>query len=199
MTSIYSALLGLAALGAALCGAWPAAEARPFHHPFGEMREYHRHWLAVCPDAHKPGSEMAYNTNCWASTWTGNEDGSFSGDFPGYRLSVHRNRTTGALSLTFVSVSAEKIDKTRPVRVKFSNGPATDYAYGTSVTPNGNIGNEYTFPIARESQALIRRMKAGNAVTITLPTDKGETSMRFSLIGLRSALGFLKKYAGRHE
>ena len=43
--------------------------ASPFHHPFGELREYHKHWLAVCPDTFNPNSNSEYETTCWASTF----------------------------------------------------------------------------------------------------------------------------------
>ena len=173
------------------------ANARPFLHPFGELREYHRHWLAVCPDAHEPGSGFEYKSNCWTSTWTGNKDGTFSGPFPGDRLSVHRNRTTGEMAITFVSEVVENINTSRPVRIRFSKGSVREYQYGTSVTPNRNSGNEYTFAVIKEVDELVQQMKAGDHLIITMPTKSGERPMFFSLIGLTGALGFLEKYADR--
>ncbi len=197
MTSRLIGYSAFALICALLISATSLAMARPFHHPFGELREYHRHWLAVCPDKHEPASQSEYRTNCWASTWTGNDDGTFTGGFPGDRLSVHRNRTTGELAITFVSEMVENIDKSRPIHVQFSNGSVSDYSYGASITPNRNSGNEYTFPIKMETEELVKRMKAGSHVTIIMPTKSGDKSMFFSLIGLKSALGFLEKFADR--
>jgi len=197
MTSKLYSPLAIALLIVFVTGASSLSLARPFHHPFGELREYHRHWLAVCPDVHKPAAQSEYQTNCWASTWTGNEDGTFTGSFPGNRLSVHRNRKTGQLAITFVSASVENIDPKRSVTVKFSDGRVSKYPYGTSVTPNRNSGNEYTFAIQTDTNNLVRAMKAGNHVTITMPTNGTDKSMFFSLVGLTSALGFLEKYATR--
>ena len=62
------------------------ALAEPFQHKFGELREYHKHWLAVCPNRHVPSEMMSYGSTCWASTYTGT-DGFFLDDrlsFDGY-------------------------------------------------------------------------------------------------------------------
>ncbi len=172
------------------------ALAEPFKHPFGELREYHRHWLAVCPDKHTPQSKSQYETNCWASTYTGDGNGSFSGAFPGNRLSVLRNRTTGEYKITFVATSADQIDATRPVLVKFSGLPVQAFTYGTSITPNENSGNEYVFASLAQTSDMVKSMRLRNRVTITMPTKTGQQTMGFSLIGLASALGFLQAHAG---
>ncbi|MEM6665559.1 MAG: hypothetical protein AAF638_04070 [Pseudomonadota bacterium] len=171
------------------------ALAEPFQHSFGELREYHRHWLSVCPDTHTPGADDDYATTCWATTWTGNPDGSMDGFFPGDRLSVQRNRVTGALSITFVSVPVEEVDQDRPVEVRFSSGRIRAFAYGSAVTPNRNSGNEYTFTNPEDVADLIRCMRAGSHMTITLPTTGDDATMQFSLWGLRRAMGFLERYA----
>lgn len=172
-----------------------SAFARPFHHPFGELREYHKHWLAVCPDKFNPGSRSDYKTTCWASTFTGNPDGTMNGAFPGYRLSVSRHRKTGKLAITFVSDGMESIDQTRPIKLQFSNWTILQFKYGTEVTPNRNSGNEYIFTDPAQTLDLVKRMKAANHVIIRFPLKQGERDMQFSTIGLRNALRFTEKYA----
>ncbi|MEM9206452.1 MAG: hypothetical protein AAGA88_08985 [Pseudomonadota bacterium] len=171
------------------------AQSRPFQHPFGELREYHRHWLAVCPNEHQPGTDSDYYTSCWASAWTGNPDGTFGGDFPGDRLSVLRNRSTGAIKITFVSDMVENIDTDRPIEVRYSSGRIRDYTFGSDVTTNGNSLNEYIFTDPGQVEDIIARMRRGSHVVITLPTKTGERRMQFSTLGLRAAMGFLERYA----
>lgn len=196
MTRANNMLVG-AVLGLLILCVMSTAQARPFHHSFGELREYHRHWLAVCPDVHEPDSASDYRNSCWASTFTGTKEGSFAGSFPGNRLSVHRNRKTGAHKITFVGTFVEKIDRSRRVRVKFSDGSVLKYTYGSGVTPNQNSGNEYTFRVKADVKDLMRRMRAGNHMTIILPTKSGEEKMFFSLQGLGASMNFAEKYTDR--
>ncbi len=176
-------------------GATQSMTAKPFKHPFGELREYHKHWLAVCPDKFNPGSESEYETTCWASAFSGNPDGSFDGAFPGYRLSVSRNRTTGKMAVTFVAPSIDKIDQTRHIKLQFSDWAVLSFKYGNEVTPNRNSGNEYIFTDPAQSADIIKRMKRGNHVIIRFPVKDGEERMQFSTIGLTKALKFTEKYA----
>ena len=153
----YLKPIGLAGVVAALFLNTNLAGGEPFHHPFGELREYHKHWISVCPDVHEPDSNSDYRTNCWASTWTGNEDGTMSGAFPGDRLSVHRNRTTGDMKVTIAAIFVDEIDRSRPVRVKFSGGHRAEYTFGEAFTQHQNFGNEYTFAAGDTTADIIRR------------------------------------------
>jgi hypothetical protein len=56
--------MGLVAM---LSLAGPAA-AEPFHHPYGEWREYNRDWLAACPDVINEDATDFYGYSCFAST-----------------------------------------------------------------------------------------------------------------------------------
>jgi len=188
--------IALAGVVAALFLNTNLAGGEPFHHPFGELREYHKHWISVCPDIHEPDSNSDYRTNCWASTWTGNEDGTMSGAFPGDRLSVHRNRTTGDMKVTIAAIFVDEIDRSRPVRVKFSGGHRAEYTFGEAFIQHQNFGNEYTFAAGDTTADIIRRMRAGNHITITLPLHNGEHAMFYSLQGLRDAMAFTEQYAG---
>lgn len=184
-------------LSATLLLAPTLALAKPFHHQFGELREYHRHWLAVCPDKHDPSSPSQYQRNCWASTFTGDENGSFKGEFPGFRLSVSRNRISGKKAITFVGPLLNFIDTNQPFMLRHSNGDLDWLRFGDEITTNGDSGNEFLFANQATSTRTISKMLAGNHVTIRVPLKSGHKDLFFSTIGLRAALKFTKEYANR--
>jgi len=169
--------------------------AKPFHHQFEELREYHRHWLAVCPDRYDPNSNSEYYRNCWASTFTGDENGSFKGDFPGFRLSVSRNRANGNKAITFVAPLLNFIDTNQPFILIYSNGDVEWLRYGDGITTNGNSDNEFLFANPASSARNLSKMLAGNYVTIRVPLKAGPKDLFFSTIGLRAALKFTRDFA----
>ena len=164
------------------------ALAEPFQHKFGELREYHKHWLAVCPNRHVPSEMMSYGSTCWASTYTGT-DGFFLDD----RLSVARNRTTGAIGITFVN--NDTLDKSQPVNLRFSNGSPVLFSFGSQIEINGNVINEYRFVKSQDIEKLVAGMKSANRLTITLPTTNGSRRFTYSMIGFTAALNFLENHA----
>ena len=160
----------------------------PFQHRFGELREYHKHWLAVCPNKHDPQSKSSYQTTCWASTYLGK-----SGDYLLGTLSVSRNRVTGAHGITFVTDAYTRLDRTAPVSLRFSDGAKMQFSFGTQIVNTRSINQ---FAIAdSEVEKMLSAMKRTNGMTLILPTDSGKEKFRYSMIGLRAALKFTSKYA----
>jgi len=179
----------------ALFGFCAPLAAKPFHHEFGELREYHRHWLAVCPDKFIPTSTNSYERECWASTFSG-VNGRFNGDFPGNRLTVSRDRASGILKITFVMVSEDQVDRSRRIGVTFSSGSQDDYVFGERIVTNGNVINEFTFPFADDTANMLDRMRVGTYMRMTIPLiTGGEATTHFSLRGLNKALQFTQEYA----
>ena len=171
------------------------AKAQPFHHEFGELREYHLHWLAVCPDRFVPDSTSDYERQCWASTFSG-INGNFSGDFPGNRLTVGRDRQNGKIKITFVMVGEDMVDRSRRIGLTFSNGQQNHYTFGNGIITNGNVVNEFTFSNYEETLKVLEQMKARSHMLINIPLKSGDAlETQFSLMGLRRAIAFTEKYA----
>ena len=162
--------------------------AQPFQHKFGELREYHKHWLAVCPNTYEPNSNSDYTTSCWAVTHAGGK-----GFFLSSRLTVLRNRQSGAIKITFLFDDYAKIDKGKQVNVRFSNGTKMDFAFGTSVLPRHSI-NEFVIA-AENPDEMLQIMKASNWMQLKVPTTDGVQSINYSMIGLTAAMKFTKDYA----
>ena len=91
------------ALVMTLAATFPLA-AEPFHHPYGEWREYHRDWLAACPDVIDDDATDFYGHSCFAST--GSQQLNSAG-LPAYKLTLLRNRLTGELDIA-VTLAADK-------------------------------------------------------------------------------------------
>ena len=72
------------------------ALADPFEHSSGEWREYHRDWLASCPDLINEDATDYYGFSCFAST--GSQELN-SASLPAYKLTLMLNRLTGDLDL----------------------------------------------------------------------------------------------------
>ena len=77
------------------------AVAEPFHHPFGEWREYNRDWLAACPDVINEDATDFYGYSCFARTGSQELNGA---NLPAYKLTLIRNRLNGALDLAITSL-----------------------------------------------------------------------------------------------
>lgn len=164
------------------------ATGEPFHHKFGELREYHRHWLAVCPDQADANTTSDYNRTCWASTHA-NKPGEFFDE----RLSVSRDRFNGEFKVRFVSSAYQNLDKSRPVTVKFSDGSTMVFPFGSSVSNTDSV-NE--FFLAKDNPTpLIAAMKNTNWMKLSVPVTDGAFQLTYSMIGLTAALGFTEKYA----
>ena len=139
-------------LAAVLLLAGPAA-AEPFHHPFGEWREYNRDWLAACPDAIVEDAADFYGYSCFASTGSQELNGA---NLPAYKLTLIRNRLDGALDLAItVSPDSGEYDPERPIVLAFGTksgpmareaGPAQSPRIGTGLPNATAVGTKARKP-----------------------------------------------------
>lgn len=184
----YGAILAIAALSA-----MPAAAA-PFHHPFGEWREYNRDWLAACPDAIDEDATDYYGFSCFAST--GSQELNSAG-LPAYKLTILRNRLTGDLDLAF-TVAADDVetDTSRPLLLAFGNEPPERLSFATDLETRYNTVNQFYVADPARKAALIEQMGERNAVVVTVPLNGGNTKdVRLSLRGVLASLDFMASHA----
>lgn len=184
----YGAILAIAALSA-----MPAAAA-PFHHPFGEWREYNRDWLAACPDAIDEDATDYYGFSCFAST--GSQELNSAG-LPAYKLTILRNRLTGDLDLAF-TVAADDVetDTSRPLLLAFGNEPPDRLSFATDLETRYNTVNQFYVADPARKAALIEQMGERNAVVVTVPLNGGDTKdVRLSLRGVLASLDFMASHA----
>jgi len=153
------------------------SSAEPFNHKFGEVREYHKHWLRVCPQDTLRG--------CRAVTYT-NTDGFFLTG----RLSIERSPQDGSYTLRFLdeSETARPEGVQRPVyRFSFTNGEVMDAA----VTTNNTYSERFTDDAETVSRLLLL-MRRENRMTVSGPGATGVvgsgTPQTYSLIGFSAAL-----------
>lgn len=184
----YGAILAIAALSA-----MPAAAA-PFHHPFGEWREYNRDWLAACPDAIDEDATDYYGFSCFAST--GSQELNSAG-LPAYKLTILRNRLTGDLDLAF-TVAADDVetDTRRPLLLAFGSEPPERLSFATDLETRYNTVNQFYVADPARKAALIEQMGERNAVVVTVPLNGGNTKdVRLSLRGVLASLDFMASHA----
>jgi hypothetical protein len=184
----YGAILAIAALSA-----MPAAAA-PFHHPFGEWREYNRDWLAACPDAIDEDATDYYGFSCFAST--GSQELNSAG-LPAYKLTILRNRLTGDLDLAF-TVAADDVetDTSSPLLLAFGNEPPERLSFATDLETRYNTVNQFYVADPARKAALIEQMGERNAVVVTVPLIGGDTKdVRLSLRGVLASLDFMASHA----
>ena len=190
------AKLGTALVLTLVCALPLAAE--PFHHPYGEWREYERDWLAVCPDVINEEDTSFYGTSCFASTSSQELN---SANLPAYQLTLMRNRLTGELDVAFtVAADGVQVDASRPLRLTFAGEPAQSYAFDRDLETRYNTTNQYYVADPARKDALIEQMKQRNAVTVTVPltlAGGGTTSksVRLSMRGVLASLDFMASYA----
>ncbi len=174
----------------------PAA-ATPFHHPFGEWREYNQDWLAACPDTIDDKATDYYGNSCFASTGTVEVN---DANFPIYKLTLFLNRLTGALDVAFTAAATDgtDIDPSRPLLIKFGGEPPLSLDFTTDLETRFNTINQY-FPVdPTQRDALIETMKLRNAVSIIVPINGGAedtAEIRLSLQGVAASLDFMTSYA----
>lgn len=184
----YGAILAIAALSA-----MPAAAA-PFHHPFGEWREYNRDWLAACPDAIDEDATDYYGFSCFAST--GSQELNSAG-LPAYKLTILRNRLTGDLDVAF-TVAADDVetDTSRPLLLAFGSEPPERLSFATDLETRYNTVNQFYVADPARKAALIEQMGERNAVVVTVPLNGGNTKdVRLSLRGVLASLDFMASHA----
>lgn len=184
----YGAILAIAALSA-----MPAAAA-PFHHPFGEWREYNRDWLAACPDVIDEDATDYYGFSCFAST--GSQELNSAG-LPAYKLTILRNRLTGDLDVAF-TVAADDVetDTLRPLLLAFGSEPPQRLSFARDLETRYNTVNQFYIADPARKAALIEQMGERNAVVITVPLKGGDTqAVRLSLRGVLASLDFMASHA----
>jgi hypothetical protein len=202
MISMKHSVPFLLAAFAALFAAGQAA-GEPFHHPFGEWREYNRDWLAVCPDAIEEGNASAgyYYVSCFASTGAGqNEAGQ-----PDYKLTLVLNRLDGELDVAFSDQAngGTSFDRTRPLSIRFGSEPPMLFSYGTDLETRYTTINQYFVSDPAKRDALIAAMKEKASATLLVPLAGDDpdafADIRLSMQGVLASLDFMDAYARRVE
>lgn len=178
-----------------LAAALPLA-AEPFHHSFGEWREYNRDWLAACPDLIDEDATDYYGFSCFASTGSAELNGA---NLPAYKLTIFRNRLTGDLDVA-ITVAADGVapDTTRPLLLNFGGEPPLRFDFTTDLETRYNTTNQYYVADAARKAALLDRMKERNSLTLTVPLTGGEAASKdvwLSLRGVSASIDFMATYA----
>jgi hypothetical protein len=171
--------------------------AEPFHHPFGEWREYHRDWLAACPDNIVEGSPDFYGYSCFASTGSQEVNGA---NLPAYKLTLIRNRLDGTLDLAItVAPDRGEYDPARPMTLQFGGDPPVALSMGTDIETRFNTVNQFFIADPDQLEALIATMKERNAVTLSVPLVGQEQPVTswLSLRGVLASLDFMETFARR--
>lgn len=186
--------IGLALLAAFSC-TMPLAAA-PFHHPAGEWREYHRDWLAACPDVIDEDATDYYGFSCFASTGSQTLN---SAGLPAYKLTLLRNRLTGALDLALtVAADGVEADTSRPLLLTFGGEAPMSLDFQSDLETRYNIINQFYVVDPARKAALLERMKQRNALLLTVPLLGGNTASQpvsLSLRGVVASLDFMATYA----
>lgn len=180
-----------------LAATMPVAAA-PFHHPFGEWREYHRDWLAVCPDMIDEGASDYYGFSCFAST--GSQELN-SANLPAYKLTVIRNRLNGEFDIA-ITVAADDVqaDTSRPLVLAFGGEAPESFDFTADLETRYNTTNQFFVVDPARKAALLERMKDRNALLLTVPLTGGaedSTQVWLSLRGVIASLDFMATYARR--
>ena len=175
--------------------AMPAAAA-PFHHAYGEWREYNRDWLAACPDVINEDAADYYGTSCFAST--GSQELNSTG-LPAYKLTVMRNRITGDLDVA-VTVAADDVetDTSRPMVFAFSGQAPISLDFTSDLETRYNTTNQFFIADPDRKAHVIALMKERNALTLTVPLSGGaspDKEVWLSMRGVLASLDFMSAYA----
>ena len=172
----------------------PAA-AEAFTHSSGEWREYHRDWLAACPDAIVEGSSDFYGYSCFASTGSQLKNGA---NLPAFKLTLIRNRLDGDLDLA-ITIATDKgsYDETKPMQLQFSGDAPVKLTMGTDIETRSNVTNQYfiTDPVLEAD--LIERLKQRTSLKLVVPMtgQQAPTGVWLSLQGVMASLDFMSANA----
>lgn len=175
------------------------AVAEPFHHSYGEWREYFRDWLAACPDAIVEDSADYYGYSCFASTGSRMQN---SASLPAYKLTLIRNRLDGELDLAItVAVDEGSYDESRPMRLLFAGDGPVMLAMGEELETRFNVTNQYFVADADLEAQLIERMKERASLKLIVPMTGAEqpADIWLSLQGVMASLDFMSAYARKVE
>ncbi len=173
-----------------------AASAEPFAHSSGEWREYHRDWLASCPDRIIEDAADYYGYSCFASTGSAELN---SAGLPAYKLTLIRNRLDGALDVA-VTVAADgvTVDESRELVLSFGGEAPLQLDFSGDLETRFNTVNQYFISDPQTRERLLGLMKDRNAVTLSVPVSGGGTrEVRLSLRGVMASLDFMSTYARR--
>jgi hypothetical protein len=183
-----------ARLAALLLLTIPAA-AEPFHHPYGEWREYFRDWLAACPDAINEDSADYYGYSCFASTGSVAQN---SSALPAYKLTLIRNRLDGEIDIA-ITVAADdgSYDENRPMRLLFSGDAPVLLSMGKQLETRFNVTNQYFVADPDLKAQLIEKMKERASLKLIVPMTGRQqpADIRLSLQGVMASLDFMSSYA----
>lgn len=181
---------------AALMALTGPALAEPFQHANGEWREYHRDWLAACPDAINEDAPDFHGYSCFAST--GSQEMN-DANLPAYKLTLIHSRLDGGIDLAItVSPSRGHYDSDRPMLLRFGGEPAIELSWGTDMETRHNTINQF-FLIGADRDAVLEKMRERNAVILSVPLAGIEQPVesRMSLRGVLASLDFMSTYARR--
>ena len=175
----------------------PAA-AQPFHHPYGEWREYNRDWLAACPDEINEQLDSFQGVSCFASTNSAEKN---AANLPAWQLTLIHNRLTGALDLAFTAApDTVELDIARPLVFEFAGAPRVSFNFTADLQTRHNVSNQWFIADPARRDALIAEMQSRNAVTLAVPlTAPGEAvrMVPLSLRGVEASLDFMATNARR--
>jgi hypothetical protein len=177
-----------------LASVLPSAAA-PFHHPFGEWREYNRDWLAACPDAIDENATDNYGFSCFAST--GSQEQNMS-NLPAYKVTVFRNRLTGDLDISFVVAGDDgDADPSRPLVLTFGGEAPMSFDFTKDLETRYNTINQFYVVDPARKEALLAKMKERNSVTVSVPLTGaiGSKDVWLSMRGLNASIDFMTTYA----
>jgi len=172
--------------------------AAPFHHPYGEWREYHRDWLASCPDAINEDATSYYGYSCFAST---SSQALNSANLPAFQLTMIRNRLDGTLDLAVtVATDGAQVDTSRPLVIQFAGDAALRLDFARDLETRHNTTNQFFVVDPARVAALLDHMKQRNALTMIVPLkgDNGQAtsqSVWLSMRGVLASLDFMATYA----
>ncbi|MCW5722413.1 MAG: hypothetical protein KIS86_14835 [Devosia sp.] len=184
----------VACLAVFFCLALPVS-AEPFHHAFGEWREYSRDWLAACPDAIDEDAADFYGYSCFASTGSATLN---SAGLPAYKLTLIRNRLNGELDIA-LTVAPDKgsYDPARPMLVRFAGAAPITLLMDADLETRHNTANQFFITNAHLRQRLVETMKERAALTLAVPLagQQKPVETRLSLQGVMGSLDFMATYA----
>lgn len=186
-TSLALVLAALAAL---------PAVAAPFHHPYGEWREYNQDWLAACPDAINEDAADYYGFSCFASTGSAELN---STHLPAWKLTLVHNRLTGMVDVAFTAAAdAVEVDLSRPLLINFGGEAPLSFDFSSDLETRYNTINQWFVRDPARRDGLVETMKSRNALTLTVPLgeiDEPNRTVRLSMRGVTASLDFMASYA----
>jgi hypothetical protein len=171
--------------------------AEPFQHSSGEWREYHRDWLASCPDLINEDAPDFTGYSCFAST--GSEELN-SANLPAFKLTLIRNRLNGELDIAMtVAADDAETDTSRPLLMSFGGEAPEQFSFSTDLETRYNTTNQFFIVDADRRAALLDKLRDRTAVTMTVPLTgaRNKAEVRLSLRGVLASLDFMNAYARR--